>query len=533
MNAPLLLFLSIIFLAAGYRFYGGFLLKKFDVSDDNITPANSPSCKDNCDFVAAKNPLILFGHHFSSIAGAGPILGPIIAAIAFGWKGTLAWILIGSVFLGGVSDFGALILSIRSGGKSISDSSGTLISASARKFFIIFVILALILVNAIFTLYAAKTLYQSPDISLTAMGLIPVAIIFGWLVYRKNFNVTGATIGALVIFVLLVIYSNKFPIQYSVKTWTVVLLAYAFFASVLPVNFLLQPRDYLSGFLLYSGIAAAAAGILVFNTSLKVSDGSTLLSAPHIWPILFITVACGAISGFHTLIASGTTSKQIARETHALPIGYGAMLVEGLLAVIALITVSAAISGNTDAAALAANPIAIFAAGFGKITSAFMGGDVHGAAFAILILNSFILTTLDTSVRITRYLIEELVGKFNKYIISLIVVIVSGLLALSGEGEKIWPVFGASNQLVAALALMVITMWLVSKNKKHIFTLLPALFMFVTTLAGLIIKAKDFWGEKKPILAIIPILLSALAIYAATEFARVYFSSITKKKGAV
>jgi len=530
MNSSTLLLISILLFGAGYYFYGKFLLHKFEVDDKNPTPATL--CKDNCDFVAAKSPLILFGHHFSSIAGAGPIIGPIIATLMFGWKGTMLWIILGSIFLGGVSDFGALILSIRSGGKSISDSSGNLISKGARKFFIIFVILALILVNAIFTLYAARTLTQSPDIALSAMGLIPIAFLFGYLVYRKNINVTFATIIALFIFIILIIYSKYFPIQLSFNSWAIILLIYAFVASILPVNLLLQPRDYLSAFLLYAGIAMGIIGIIFFNNGLKISSNLPSATTQNLWPMLFITVACGAISGFHTLISSGTTSKQIARESHALPIGYGAMLVEGLLAVIALITVvAAATSSSSNTPIDMKNPITVFGNGFGKLTSDFLGTQ-EGMAFAILLLNSFILTTLDTSVRITRYLTEELIGKSNKIIISLFVVIVSGALTFSGEGEKIWPVFGASNQLVAALALMVVTMWLVSKNKKHLFTLLPALFMFATTLMGLILKTKDFITEKKIFVALIPFLLSLLAIYAAKEFLKVYILSI-KKKGAL
>lgn len=508
MNSLTIFLSSAICFVLAYRFYGRFLSNQFNLDDKNLTPANT--CQDGCDFIPAKHPAILFGHHFSSIAGAGPIVGTIIAATTFGWGGVLAWIVIGSIFFGGVSDFSAMVLSIRNRGASISNISGSMISPKARTFFIGFVILALILVNAIFALYAAKTFYASPEIVLPSLGLIPVAMFFGWLVYEKNFGLLPVTVAALLVFAGLIAFADKMPVSASMNFWILVLLVYSFAASVLPVNMLLQPRDYLSSFLLYAGMLLGFCGIVLNPLPMQLPRFKSA-SIIDVWPILFITVACGAISGFHTLIASGTTSKQIAKESHSKIISYGGMLLEGALAVIALITVAIGIAPGADVK----NPLDLFSKGFGRITAGITGN--YGSIFAMMLLNAFILTTLDTSTRITRYLINELIGEKNRYAVTAVVLFFAGALAFSGEGEKIWPIFGASNQLVAALSLFTVTLWLLKLKKIFYYTLIPAVFMFVTTLAGLILKWREFFSDGKYFIAIIPAVLIILALFVLKE----------------
>lgn len=499
-NSLFLLAVCVAVLFGGYFFYGRFLSRILGVNPARRTPAHEK--RDDVDFVPARHWLVLFGHHFSSICGAGPIVGPVIAVAYWGWGVSLVWILIGSVVLGAVSDFTSLLVSVRHEGESVPEIAKSVISSRARLMFSLFIWFSLILVIAVFAILAAKTFVAQPAIVLPSTGIIPMAVLLGWLMYRRRWPLLKVTIVGLAGLVLFLALGNKFPIQLhsssaSASTiWILLLMAYCFVASVTPVQYLLQPRDYLAGFILFAAIVAGLTGVILTHHSMVGSalegwkpDPALWGSAGGpLWPMLFVTIACGAISGFHSLVSSGTTCKQLDTEAHACRIGYGGMLTEGLVACLVVFCVSAGLTRTqlvgylTDPAK--GGPIAAFGNGFGNLTLPFLGS--FGTAFAIMALNAFILTTLDTATRIGRYLTTELFGVENRYLATFIVVFVSAAAALTGQWQKIWPVFGASNQLVAALSLLVVSCWLIGTKKPARYTLIPALFMLVTTIGAFV-----------------------------------------------
>jgi carbon starvation protein len=487
------------------------------------------------DYVPAKNWLVLFGHHFSSIAGAGPIVGPVIACCIWGWSPVLLWVVLGTIFFGAVHDFGALAISVREGGSSISDIASKVISKRANIIFAIFVWLTLILVIAVFTYLCADTFVEEPKIILPSLGLIPVAMLVGFMLYNLKTKQTLATAIGLVLLVLLIfIGQNIFTATNVTRSqWSIVLLIYCFIASVLPVNLLLQPRDYLSSFLLFFGMAAGLLGLFISHPNIDFASFISFKSTQGpLWPMLFVTVACGAISGFHCLVSSGTSSKQIANERHIKVVGYGAMLTEGLLAVIVILAIAAGV--GSQCLIDKSSPTIIFGRGFGQITKKILWG--HGEFLAILLLNAFILTTLDTATRINRYISEEIFKIKNRYVSTLIVVIASGFLALAKDQynmplwKKIWPVFGASNQLVAALALFVISCWLLSKNRPTKFVLFPAIFMLITTLAALIYQIFAYLKSGDYFLLVISFILIILSLVMVFEVINVFLKKSKRFK---
>jgi len=493
MNAIWLLGGTLLFYVLGYRLYGRFVGRLFGQDPERTTPAHTKY--DKKDFVPAKNWWVLFGHHFSSICGAGPIVGPALACAYWGWLPSVVWILIGSVFMGAVSDFSSLFVSIRSEAKSISEIARDEISPKVRLFFSVFIWISLILVIAVFAIFAAKTFITEPNAVLPSFGLIPVALMIGWMLYRKKFPGVPVTVLGLVCLVLLLFGGTRFPISLdsmgglSPQTiWILVLLLYCAIASVTPVQILLQPRDYLASFILFAAIGIGSAGVILTHPQMAPETfhgffSDELSQAGPLWPMMFVTIACGAISGFHSLVSSGTTCKQISSERHACRVGYGGMLVEGFVGVLVIICVSAGLSSMELKAVLkSGGPIAAFSQGFGAISNTFMGD--YGTPFAVMALNAFILTTLDTATRIARYLTSELFGIKNQFAATAIVVAAAGLLALTGQWNKLWPAFGASNQLIAGLALLVASCWLLHRGKKVWVTLIPAILMLVTTVCA-------------------------------------------------
>lgn len=518
MNSLVVVFVSLILFFWGYRFYAKKLELLWEVNPKKPTPA--VSMYDGVDYVPAKNWLVLFGHHFSSIAGAGPIIGPVIACIVWGWLPALVWIIFGTIFIGGMHDFGSLMCSIRQKGNSIADIAESVLSKRARIIFSVFVWLALILVIAVFTYLCADTFVKEPKVTLPSLGLIPVAVVIGFLLYKTKTNNILSTVLGLLLLVWLIILGNNMPIVFAksgLSIWIIVLLIYCYIASVMPVHILLQPRDYLSSFLLFAGVAFGYIGLTVSRPVITQAPYRAFNSSEGwIWPMMCVTVACGSISGFHALIASGTTSKQLSNERFAKRIGYGGMVMEGLVAVLAILAVCAGLKAeNTMALLKEIGPINSFSKGYGEITKNILGS--YGGFIAITILNAFILTTLDTATRISRYLTEELFGIKNRYIATLAVVILSGALALTGAWQKIWPIFGASNQLVAALAILVISCWLLSKGKSLKFTIIPAIFMFLTTVLALIIQAVKYFKTFDYLLLGVSFVLLILAFYILKE----------------
>ncbi|MCQ9206962.1 MAG: carbon starvation protein A [Omnitrophica bacterium] len=523
MNSVIIVIAACAFFFFGYVVYSKKIGKLLKIDPNRKTPAYTKY--DGVDYVPAKHWSILFGHHFASIAGAAPIIGPVLAVSIWGWMPALIWVVLGSVFIGGVHDYCSLVISIRHNGASIADIAKDAISKKAKIIFLIFLWLTLILIISVFVNVCAKTFIVKPEIVIPSLGLIPVAIFVGFLLYTLKLNLPVVTVLGLALMAVLMVLGKFYPIvagDHALQMWSAVLLIYAFIASVTPVNILLQPRDYLTSYLLIFGVLFGYAGIFITRPELNFPafTGWTGSGGLKLWPILFVTVACGAVSGFHSAVASGTTSKQINSERHARRIGYGAMLAEGVLAVMAILVIAAAFSNQNvlrEVVENGAGPVGAFGIGYNEVTKGILG--TFGGIFAVLILNGFILTTLDTATRIGRYLTQELFKIKNRFAATIIVVSLAGWLGLSGEWNEIWPIFGAANQLIAALTLIVITSWLLSRRKAVFYTLIPTVFMLVTATAALIFKISEYSKSGNIFLLVIAVVLLCLAIFVLFETA--------------
>ncbi|MBN1770115.1 MAG: carbon starvation protein A [Deltaproteobacteria bacterium] len=534
MSSVALLLGALLWLALAYRVWGRHVAKRLVEPDDGRAPPSETQA-DGVDFYPSAPPL-LFGHHFSSIAGAGPIIGPVIAVAVFGWGGTLAWILLGVVFIGAVHDYLSLMLSVRNGARSTADVAADVVGRRARTLFLVFVWLTLVLIIAVFADAVTKTVLSEPQIVIPTLGLIPLAMVFGVLVNKLRWPLVPATLGAAALGALLFWAGFQWPLDFGGGdaarwTWIALFLVYAVLAASIPVWILLQPRDYLSSWILFGGMGLGILGVLVGRPELDVPAFQTAYSegSGPIWPMLFILVACGAVSGFHTLVASGTTARQLRRESDALPVAFGSMLAEAALAVLVLVCMAAGVSAaGLDGGALAGlvqqkGPIGAFGVGYGGVTAPLVGAGV-GKVVGVVMVNAFVLTTLDTSVRLARFATVELFGKRvpllrNRWLASALVVGLAAGLLVSGSSTAIWPVFGAANQLMAALALIVITAWLLSRGKPALYTLLPCAFMLVTTVAALGWQAWNAFGGAQinwPI-GVSCVVLLGLALFLAAD----------------
>ncbi|MCF0247205.1 MAG: carbon starvation protein A [Synergistes sp.] len=525
---------SAIVLLVGYKCYGKFMEGVYGVNNSNVTPAEKMN--DGVDYCPT-HPAVVLGHHFSSIAGAGPIVGPITAASMFGWLPTILWCLLGSIFLGGPHDYGAVMSSLRHEGQSVGEVINRWIGHNAKRLFLIFTVLSLFLIVAVFLVLTTATFVADPVVAFVSCLYIVLAVISGIAVFRFNVPYRFVTVVMLVIIAFCSIRGGDFAFvpeyfSHSADWWNVFLAVYVFFASLLPVWLLLQPRDYLASYFLYFAVAVGAIG-MIFGSSMDSGNIPALaneitwfgLGKACLWPMMFVIVACGAISGFHSLVGSGTTSKQLSHEKDALPIGYGAMLLEALVAVIALGTLMVAGGIQTG------GPVGTFAVGFGQFSTIIGLDPVVGTRLGAIAINAFLLTTLDTATRLTRYQIQELSGgKINKYIATIISIALALALVYvkttGADGKEIpawsviWPVFGAANQLIAALAILGIAMWVIrGLKKKGTFLLIPFWFMLVTSMAGLVVElyATFTSGHPNYMLAVISILLLALAVLMTFE----------------
>lgn len=521
MNALLLMIGSIIFFFIAYVTYGSWLVKQWGIDPGRKTPAHEMN--DGIDYVPT-NSAILLGHHFASIAGAGPINGPIQAAI-FGWVPVFLWVVVGSIFVGGVHDFGSLYASVRHKGKSIGEIIHTNMGRKGMILFSIFAWLTLILVVAAFANIVASTFATVPAAASSSMMFIVLAIVFGFLVYRKGISLkVGTVVGVLVLF-LCVYLGTLFPLTLSVNAWIAILCIYIFAASTAPVWILLQPRDYLNSFLLYAMILGAVIGIVIENPSIKLPAVTAFnVGGQWLFPMLFVTVACGAISGFHSLVGSGTSSKQVDNEGDTKLIGYGAMLIEGVLAVVALIT-AAYISGGELTELLKGGPVNVFSSGVGAFMSRIGIPFEIGKTFAALAVSAFALTSLDTATRLARFIFQEFFEDTSKekqsplsnmYVSTGITVIIGGWLAVGGFA-RIWPIFGSANQLLASLSLLAVAVWLKKIGKNYHMLTFPMVFMLAVTLSALVFLIKANLAVGNYILVIFPVLLFILAIVLAVE----------------
>jgi len=551
-NALVLGSVLLIWLFAGYRIYGSWIERKLVVPDDSVpTPAHK--LKDGVDYSPAKTPL-LFGHHFSSIAGAGPIVGPLLGVLYFGWLAAALWIALGSVFIGAVHDYLTLMASVRNQGKSIAEITERSLGRRSRVIFSVFLWLALVLVVAVFAVITTNTFISKPEIVIPTFGLIFVAMFFGWIVYRQGVHLLVGTVLSLGLIAVLLYLGDRVPIELpetvvgfsAFAFWFVILMVYALVASILPVWFLLQPRDYLSSWLLFLGLGLGYLGLVFAHPQLNAPAfvGFSSREGP-LWPMLFVIIACGAISGFHSLVAGGTTSKQLDREGKGKQIGYGAMIVEAALAVLVITIAAGALkwdpAGGRSEFGLqwlmgeGGGPIVAFATGFGRMTSAVPGFTfVAGVYFGMIMLNAFVITTLDTATRLTRFILTELVGQrlpvFNNRWLATIVTIVVVVYFGAGGGYKIiWPVFGAANQLVAALALIVISAYLVGLRKPRLYTVLPAIFMGLTTIGALVYQGYNFFFQRSYVLGITSLVLILLALSMTLEARSVLLSRPAKR----
>jgi carbon starvation protein len=529
-----LLLLSAIVLFTAYFTYGKFVAKKLKLSNKNITPAHRHA--DGVDYVPSKTPVVL-GHHFASIAGAGPIVGPIIA-VAFGWIPAVIWILLGGIFFGAVHDLSSMVASMRHEGKSIGTVIQQHIGQNGKRLFLVFSFATLILIIGVFVDIIAKTFVSNPGVA-TASGLfIGLAIVFG-LVNRLSGNKKGAFVVSSVLGVVLMYYfafmGMQIPFVLSYNSWVLLLMVYAFIASVTPVSFLLQPRDYLSSFLLYGLILFAVVGVLIANPEIKMDNQVQLTSESlgYMFPVLFVTIACGAISGFHSLVASGTTSKQINKEKDVKLVGFGGMLIESFLAILSVGAVIVLSRTDYMSRLGVEGPVSMFADGLGGIISATGISPDLAITFVALSISAFALTTLDTCTRLARFTFQEYfegvdnkAGKVfsgNRYLATSIVVVLSVLLLLSGEFTTLWPIFGSANQLLAALALLAVAVWLIKEKVTPTFVLVPMFFMFAVTLSSLLLFAISNYEKGIYVLSFIAgilFLLSLVLIWFAKESLR-------------
>jgi carbon starvation protein len=518
-------FTGCLLFVLAYRFYGRFLAKQMELNDSTPTPAHT--MRDEVDYVPAPG-MILFGHHFSTIAGAGPIVGPVIAALAFGWGPAVLWIVIGSILIGGVHDFTVMAASIRNQGRSIGQICRSFLSPASYYMFLTFILLTLIYVIIVFLDITASTFVpaagviqegsdqvqlevrQGGVVASASLFYMLLAVLFGLSIYKLKVSVrTGSLIFVPLVFVGLWI-AGRFPLTADMvpqvlgsakNFWALVLAFYCLLAAMLPVWILLQPRDYLASFLLYACLLGGAAGLLIYGLtghaapSYPMFKGFTGGNLGFIYPALFVTVACGAVSGFHAVVASGTSAKQLAREKDALVVGYGAMLVEGVLALLAVASVMIVVgkvpSGQT--------PVVTFSNGLGTFVQTLGIPAEFARTFAMLAVSTFLLTTLDSCTRLARFLIEELFSLGNHFWLRLLSTTAAVALpalvvfqripgpngTLIPAWQAIWPVFGACNQLLAALALLVVFTWLRRNGKRAFYVAVPMVFMMVTTLIAL------------------------------------------------
>ncbi len=534
MNAALIGLAGAIWFIVMYRWYGSFIERKL-VQPDNNRPTPSQAMGDNMDYVSS-HPAVLFGHHFSSIAGAGPIVGPILAYSFFGWLPALLWILLGSVFIGAVHDYMSLMTSVRNRGASVADLSQQHVSNTARWIFSIFLWLALVLVISVFAFLTAQTLAEKPEIVIPTVGLVLLAVVFGILVYRRGVNLWFGTAVALVIMFGLIVLGEAYPISASFDFWLVTALLYSLVASTIPVWILLQPRDYLSMYILIAGIGLAFVSLMVMQPEINGPAFTGFASAQGmpLWPILFITVACGAISGFHSIVASGTSAKQLRCETDGRPIAYGGMLTEGALAMIVVLLMSSVLfwkeepidelGGYVFSTLLAEKGANItFGTAMGRVMESIGIPLTYGIAFGILMLNAFILTTLDTCSRLTRYILAESLGQKvaalrNKYLATLAGLLLAYILTLGNGWRVLWPAFGAANQLIGALSLMVVSSYLFGFKKATKYTLIPAIFMLATTEAALFYQLVwQYIPNGNVVLGTIAVMLMVLGFVISVE----------------
>jgi carbon starvation protein len=564
MNSIVLAIGAAILYLAAYHTYGKFLGRKiFKLNPEAACP--SVERRDDMDYIPTKKP-ILFGHHFTSIAGTGPIVGPAIAII-WGWVPAMVWILVGSIFMGAVHDFGAMVVSLRNQGRSIGDIASDLLNKRVRTLFLLIIFFELWIVVAIFGVVIAVVFNMYPQAVIPVWLEIPIAVWLGYMIYKKGAPHLLMSLIAVGIMYATIILGAYVPIRMPeilgltpVASWVIILLIYAYIASTLPVQTLLQPRDYINSHQLFIALGLLFLGI-VFAHPVMVAPIADFApaGAPPIWPMLFVVVACGAISGFHSLVSSGTSSKQCDTEASSLAIGYGGMLMEGMLATFVMIACGAGLALGLIKDGATFTGITAFnqhyanwgaAAGLGSKIAAFVQGSAnmiekigipHQITVTIMgvFVVSFAATTLDTATRLQRYIVAELATAWGvpvlarKHPATLIAVITALILAFhngSGQGAMtLWPLFGSVNQLLAGLALLVITVYLAHRKTALVYTVIPMMFMLVMTGWAMILNLNTFYAKGNWLLFFIGAAVFALEIWMMIESAIVFKKAYSKE----
>jgi carbon starvation protein len=566
-SAIALLAVGLLAFLAGYHVYSRYLARYiYRLDPDFVTPAHE--LEDGVDYLPT-NRHVLFGHHFTSVAGAAPIVGPAIAVI-WGWLPAFLWVVLGTVFAGAVHDFGALWISVRHKGTSIGSLTERIVGGRARVLFLLIIFFLLLLVNAVFAVVIANLLVANPGAVLPVWGSLVVAVIVGLLIYRTGLGILGPSLGALAILYVLIWLGQYVPFtlpdvfgfapsasqlaaaqgdfaagQAAARTdgvraaWVIVLFVYAFFASVLPVWVLLQPRDYVNSHQLFVALGIIFLGVLVVNPEVVAPAVNTALpsDAPSWFPLLFITIACGAISGFHGLVASGTSAKQLNRETDARYVGYGGMIGEGTLALTSILATTAgfALVVGVDGwhehygswASASSGATTAFVNGVGVLAEGIGVPRAVAVIFAAVVVISFAATTMDTGVRLQRYIISELGAQYrvkavqNRWIATFIAVASCAVLALGIDrgagGMRLWPLFGTTNQLTGALTLLVVTLFLLKLKRPLWVTAVPMAFLLFMTTWAMVVNLLRYITESQAVLLAVGGAIFVLELWLVLE----------------
>jgi carbon starvation protein len=546
MSAIVLAVSGIIAVALGYRFYSKFIAEKiYRLDPDFETPAHT--MRDDVDFIPT-NRVVLWGHHFTAVAGAAPIIGPAIAVI-WGWLPAFLWVIFGTIFFAGVHDFGAIWASVRNKGTSVGALTGSVVSARARTLFMIVIFLLLLMVNAVFAVAISNALVASPSAVIPVWSAIAVAVVIGVLIYRVGVPILWPTIVGTIILYAVIYLGELVPVQLPEivlglapgPQWILILFAYALVASLLPVWLLLQPRDYINGIQLFIGLGLLFGAVFIANPTIVAPAFNTNVpeGTPPIFPLLFVTIACGAISGFHGLVSSGTTSKQLDKETDARFVGYLGSAGEGLLALVVIIAVSAGFSSLTEweatYSAFGTTGIATFVAGGSTIIASGTGLSQEFAATLLAVMAVlFAGTTMDAGVRLQRYIVQEwgviynVPALQNGYVATLLAVTACVALAFGAGGADgqggmlIWPLFGTTNQLLAGLTLLVISVMLVKLGRRYVFTLVPMVFVTIMSFLAALYQLWDLIASGQYILAGLDLVIVIASIFVLLESAAAF-----------
>ena len=582
MNAIVLLVIGIAAFLTGYRVYSRYIARHiYRLDPDFVTPSHE--FEDGVDYVPT-NRHVLFGHHFTSVAGAAPIVGPAIAVI-WGWLPAFLWVVLGTIFAGAVHDFGTLWISVRHKGVSVGTLAGTIVGGRGRILFLFIIFFLLLLVNAVFAVVIANLFIANPGAVLPVWGSLVVAVVVGLMIYRFGVRILWPSLGALAVLYLMIWFGQYLPFHLpdffgfqpsaanlaaaagdpaaarasaavdGVRVgWVVILFIYAFFASTLPVWLLLQPRDYVNSHQLFVALGLIFLAVVVVNPAMTAPAVNHNLppDTPNWFPLLFITIACGAISGFHGLVASGTSSKQLDRETDARYVGYGGMIGEGTLALASIVAATAgfALYAGADGwhrhyatwAGASSGATQAFVDGVGVLAEGIGIPHAVAAIFAAVVVISFAATTMDTGVRLQRYIVSEIGAEYgirgmqNRWIATFVAVAECALLALGVDrgagGMRLWPLFGTTNQLTGALSLLVVTLFLIRLGRPIWVTLLPMLFLIFMTTWAMVVNLASYYADGQVVLMAIGGVIFVLELWLIVEGIAAFRRVAGRRRGA-